>query len=139
MGGVFVKRISGNVMMLAAGAIMGLLLMAYKVPAQQTAPAAPAKQIVPANLADHPAPTQPLPYSHKTHLAVGLQCKLCHTNPDPGKLMTFPAASVCMTCHASVAKDKPAIRQLADFAKSGKPIPWVRVYNVTPGVTWTHR
>jgi hypothetical protein len=126
-------------MMLAAGAIIALLSIASKAPAQQTAPAAAAKQIVPANLGDHPAPAQPLPYSHKTHLAAGLQCKLCHTNPDPGKLMTFPAASVCMTCHAVVAKDKPAIRQLADFTKSGKTIPWVRVYNVTPGVTWTHR
>jgi hypothetical protein len=44
-----------------------------------------------------------------------------------------------MTCHAAIAKNKPAIRQLAAFAKSGKPIPWVRVYAVTPGVTWTHR
>jgi len=126
-------------MMLAAGAIIALLLIASRAPAQQTAPAAAAKQLVPTNLGDHLAPAQPLPYSHKTHLAVGLQCKLCHTNLDPGKLMTFPATSVCMTCHASVAKDKPAIRQLADFAKSGKPIPWVRVYNVTSGVTWTHR
>jgi hypothetical protein len=139
MGGGFVKRIGGNAMLLAAAAAVVLLLIASELPAQQTAPSAAAKQLVPANLGDHPAPAQPLPYSHKTHLAVGLQCKLCHTNPDPGKLMTFPAASVCMTCHASVAKDKPAIRQLADFAKSGKPIPWVRVYNVTPGVTWTHR
>jgi hypothetical protein len=139
MGGVFVKRISGNVMLLAAASAVVLLLIASKLPAQQTAPSAAPKQPVPANLGDHPAPAQPLPYSHKTHLAVGLQCKLCHANPDPGKLMTFPAASVCMTCHVSIAKDKPAIRQLADFAKSGKPISWVRVYTVTPGVTWTHR
>jgi Cytochrome c7 and related cytochrome c len=137
IGGVFVKRI-GNVMMLAAAATVALLLIASLLSAQQTPPPAP-KQLVPANLGNHPAPAQPLPYSHKTHLAVGLQCKLCHTNPDPGKLMTFPGASVCMTCHVSIAKDKPAIRQLADFAKSGKPIPWVRVYAVTPGVTWTHR
>jgi Cytochrome c7 and related cytochrome c len=134
-----VKRFSGNVMMLAAAAAVALLLIASRLPAQQTAAPPASKQLVPANLGEHPAPPQPLPYSHKTHLAVGLQCKLCHTNPDPGKLMTFPATSVCMTCHVTIAKDKPAIRQLTDFAKSGKAIPWVRVYNVTPGVTWTHR
>jgi hypothetical protein len=139
MGGVFVKRISVTGMMLVAAAAVAVLLIASTLPAQQTAPSPTAKQMIPANLGDHPAPSQPLPYSHKTHLAAGLQCKLCHTNTDPGELMTFPAASVCMTCHVTIAKDKPAILQLADFSKSGKAIPWVRVYNVTPGVTWTHR
>jgi len=134
-----VKRINGNVMMLLAASLVALLLVASRLAAQQAASSPAGKQSVPGNYADHPAPAQPLPYSHKTHLAVGLQCKLCHANPDPGKLMTFPATSVCMTCHVTVAKDKPAIKQLADFAKSGKPIPWVRVYTITPGVTWNHR
>jgi len=29
-------------------------------------------------------PEQPIPYSHKQHIALGLTCKDCHTNPDPG-------------------------------------------------------
>jgi len=29
--------------------------------------------------------------------------------------------------------------KLGEFAKSNQPIPWVRVYQVTAGVTWTHR
>jgi hypothetical protein len=53
--------------------------------------------------------------------------------------MTFPATTVCMTCHGTIAKDKPAIVKLAEFARSGQPIPWQRVYQVTPGVTWSHR
>ena len=32
-----------------------------------------------------------------------------------------------------------SIVKLAEFAKSNTPVPWVRVYQVTPGVTWTHR
>jgi len=120
-------------------ATAALFLAASGAHAQQ-APRAAAKQEVPDNLAPHPAPEQPIPYSHKTHVgALGLKCEMCHTNPDPGNQMTFPATSTCMTCHTSVAKDKPAIVKLADFAKSGQPIPWVRVYQVTPGVTWTHR
>ena len=98
-----------------------------------------AKQQVPDNLAPHPAPEQPLPYSHKTHLALGLKCQNCHVNPDPGTMMTFPATAKCMQCHVDVAKDKPAIQKLAQFAKSGQPIPWVRVYQLTPGVNWSHR
>jgi hypothetical protein len=44
-----------------------------------------------------------------------------------------------MACHNTIAKDKAAIIKLTEFSKSNQPIPWVRVYQVTPGVTWTHR
>jgi hypothetical protein len=122
------------------GASLGaaVLLLSTSGACAQQAPQT-AKQEVLDNLGPHPAPTQPIPYSHKTHLALGLQCQMCHTNPDPGSQMAFPATSICMACHASDVKDKPEIVKLAEFAKSGQPIPWVRVYQVTPGVTWTHR
>jgi hypothetical protein len=102
-------------------------------------PAPGAKQEVPDNIAPHSAPAQPLPYSHKTHISQGLRCGQCHTNPNPGTEMTFPATTICLACHSTIAKDKPAIVKLAEFARSGQPIPWQRVYQVTPGVTWTHR
>jgi hypothetical protein len=102
-------------------------------------PPAPGSFAMQANLAPHPAPEQPLPYSHKTHIAMGLPCQLCHTNPSPGKQMTFPATATCMNCHAAIATDRPAIKKLAEYAKSKQPIPWVRVYQVLPGVAWTHR
>jgi hypothetical protein len=85
------------------------------------------------------APTQPLPYSHKTHLALGLKCGDCHQNPDPGDRMAFPATTKCMACHTTIAKDKPAIQKLSEFAKSGQPIPWARVYVVSSAVYWNHR
>ena len=98
-----------------------------------------AKKMVPDNPSPHPAPEQPLPYSHKQHLALSLPCARCHTNPEPGKLMTFPETAVCMQCHATIAKDKPAIQKLATYASSNEPIPWVRVYKVLPGIAWSHR
>ena len=86
-----------------------------------------------------PAPEQPFPFSHKTHFATGLKCQECHPNPDPGERMTLPAASKCMACHITIAKDRPAIQKLAELAKSKQPIPWVRVYSVAAGVYWSHR
>jgi Cytochrome c7 and related cytochrome c len=86
-----------------------------------------------------PAPVQPLPFSHKTHLSFQLSCKFCHTNPEPGNLMGLPAAQTCMGCHATVANDKAAIQQLSAFAKSGRPIPWKPVYSVPGFVYWSHR
>jgi len=44
-----------------------------------------------------------------------------------------------MQCHVSVAKDKPSILKLAEYAKSKQTISWVRVYKVLPGVNWNHR
>src|ERR1700722_6241706 len=118
--------IAAPFMVLAGGAVRGQS-------------AAPAPSAVQAYLAPHPAPEQPLPFSHKTHVGMSLPCQLCHTNPAPGTQMTFPATATCMNCHATLVADRPAIKKLAQFAKSHQPIPWVRVYRVLPGITWTHR
>ncbi|HYT65567.1 MAG TPA: cytochrome c3 family protein [Vicinamibacterales bacterium] len=85
-----------------------------------------------------PGAVQPLPYSHKKHIALGLQCRTCHVNPAPGKLMTFPATAFCMGCHQAIAADRPAIQKLASFAASGTSIPWVRVYKLPDYVFWKH-
>jgi len=82
---------------------------------------------------------QPIPYSHKTHLALGLKCNSCHKNADPGELMGFPAASFCMGCHQSVKADSPHILKLAAAASENKPIPWVRVYRLPTYVFFSHR
>ena len=91
-------------------------------------------------LAADPAPVrQPLPFSHKTHAGVGLKCADCHASPDPGELMTFPATAKCMSCHMLIAKDKPAIVQLAAHARAKSPVPWVRVYQIPSYVFFSHR
>jgi hypothetical protein len=74
-----------------------------------------------------PAPVaQPIPYSHKAHVARGLKCQQCHPNPEPGAAMTIPNVAECMECHT-------------EFSKSEQPIPWVRVYTVPKWVSWNHR
>jgi len=119
----------------------GLALVLLLLFGSHPAAAQSAKQQVPDNPAPPSAPVQPIPFSHKTHLAMDLSCKDCHSNPEPGpgNLMTFPATSKCMECHEVVATNKPSIQKLAQFAKSGQPISWVRVYQVLPGVNWGHR
>lgn len=111
----------------------------YRAAALLLAAGLSAQQEVRTNIVTPPAPEQPLPYSHKLHIARGLPCRMCHTNPDPGAQMTFPATSICMSCHRAVAQDRPAIRKLAEYARTNEPIPWKRVYQITPGVTWSHR
>src|SRR5215210_2182289 len=110
--------------------VLGLVLLVSLTLRAQSAP-------VPQAAAPR-APVQPLPYSHKQHLALGLPCRLCHVNPEAGKLMTYPATATCMTCHATIATDRPAIQKLATYAAENKPIPWVRVYEVPDYVFWSH-
>src|SRR6516225_2957423 len=85
------------------------------------------------------APSQPLPYSHRTHVAFGLTCRDCHRNPDPGDRMEFPLTTKCMSCHATLAQDKLAIQKLAAFNKAKEPVPWMRVFALPAGVYWNHR
>jgi hypothetical protein len=92
------------------------------------------------SFADQPkGPEQPIPYSHKQHLALGLVCKDCHTNPDPGDAMSFPATSKCMACHRTIKKDSPAIQKLAEFDRNKQEIPWVRVYKEPDFVFFSHK
>jgi hypothetical protein len=126
-----VKRIQGRLALSVAA------LLFIGLPAQT--PAQGVKHEVPDNPLAPAEPAQPIPYNHKKHLALGLQCQNCHTNPEPGVLMMFPPTSECMQCHATIARDKPAIQALTEYDKSHKPVPWVRVYTVLPGVQWTHR
>ena len=94
----------------------------------------------PAPLKNPPAgPTQPIPYSHRQHLAIGLECKNCHEMPEPGDDMGLPATAKCMTCHTSVKKDSPSIQKLAQFDKDGQPVPWVRVYHLPDFVDFSHK
>ncbi|MEO8482684.1 MAG: cytochrome c3 family protein [Acidobacteriota bacterium] len=86
-----------------------------------------------------PAPTQPLPYSHRFHVGdLGLDCADCHTNPGGGKLMTYPPTETCASCHRTNPAGSKSLQLLVTMAGSQKPIPWVRVYQVPDYVFWQH-
>ena len=71
---------------------------------------------------------QPIAYSHKQHIALGLQCLDCHISADTSAAATIPNVRKCMLCHAKVATAKPEIKKLAGYANSQREIPWQRVY-----------
>lgn len=82
---------------------------------------------------------QPIPYSHKAHLALGLKCNSCHKNADPGEAMGLPAESFCMNCHQAVKTESPHIQALAAAARAKKAVEWVRVYALPSFVYFSHR
>jgi hypothetical protein len=81
---------------------------------------------------------QPLPYSHKTHVALGLKCLDCHAIADPGDFAGFPAEAKCMACHTAIKSESPHIQKLTAAEKSGEPIAWKRVYKLPEFVYFSH-
>jgi hypothetical protein len=88
--------------------------------------------------AESPA-AQPVPFSHKTHVAAGLTCVACHTMAQPGDLAGFPNGSFCMGCHSNIKSDSPAIQTLAGFVRDHKRISWVRIYKLPQFVYFSHQ
>lgn len=77
-------------------------------------------------------PVQPIAYTHKVHLANGLQCTNCHVGVDTGPDARIPDIRICMTCHQVIDKDKPEIKKMAAMFARGEDISWQRVYAYTP-------
>src|SRR5579859_7367119 len=71
---------------------------------------------------------QPIAYSHKIHIAQGLQCLDCHSGADTGARATIPSVSKCMLCHAKIATENPEVKKVAAYAAARREIPWERVY-----------
>lgn len=86
-----------------------------------------------------PPPPQPIPFNHKVHVGFGIKCLNCHALKEPGAYAGYPKENLCMTCHETIKSDSPAIQKLAEHAKMGKPIPWVKIYKVPEYVWFSHQ
>ena len=78
------------------------------------------------------APQQPIVFTHKAHLAKGVECAGCHQGAEQGPDAGLPSVKLCMTCHLAIATDRPEIKKVAAYLKSGEEIPWQRVYGYYP-------
>jgi hypothetical protein len=83
-------------------------------------------------------PAQPVPFNHKLHAGVGLQCGMCHANAAKAERAGLPQAAQCMVCHAGIKNDSPDIVKLAGFQANQKPIPWARVYRLPDFIFFSH-
>jgi hypothetical protein len=139
-------RYRGAYVLLALGALAGVLLTPMTYAAEQGAadtaqsPTSPVFTPAHRSLADairdffgmHPTPVQPIAYTHKVHLANGMECTNCHTNVENGPVAGIPSIKLCMMCHQAIATDKPEIKKMAALYARGQDIPWQRVYAYSP-------
>ncbi len=114
--------------LLAVAALSGGTLRADDKTAPQAA--SPAAQ---------PATAQPIPFSHKLHTQFFPACQECHQLSSDGWTMGYPGEEKCMTCHATIEADSPAIRRLAAYDAAKARVPWVQIYKVPDYVYFSHR
>ena len=85
-------------------------------------------------------PLQPIPFSHKQHLGMGvLDCKNCHTMPEPGNFATLPDTGKCMLCHEKILSESPAIQKIAVAHRKSTAIAWQPVYRIPDYVFFSHK
>ena len=108
---------------------LALLLAAATACAAQELP--PMKHVAPAT-------QQPLPFSHRTHVSNGVECKQCHPIPAPGDFAEIVGTEQCMACHATIKTESAAIQKLAAYHKKGEDVPWEPVYLIADYVFFNH-
>ena len=86
-------------------------------------------------------PEQPIQFTHKLHVGLGVQCLYCHPGALRGPSPGLPTQSKCWGCHQQIAKTNtsPKLAVLKDYVLNNKQIEWVPVAQVPDFVHFTHR
>jgi len=82
---------------------------------------------------------QPVTFSHKLHAEAGLKCARCHAKAEAEEQAGIPAAAECAQCHRKFESDSALLRTLGEYEKSGKAIPWARIYDLPDFVFFSHQ
>jgi hypothetical protein len=82
---------------------------------------------------------QPVPFSHKHHVAdAGLDCRYCHTSVEQAAFAGIPPTKTCMNCHTQLWADAPILEPVRESSRTGRPLEWVRVHRLADFVYFDH-
>ena len=86
------------------------------------------------------APVQPINFPHNVHVQTyKMDCQYCHADARRSEYAGLPSVQRCLGCHKITAADRPEIQKLAQYAASGQPIPWARVFKVPEFTYFPHK
>ena len=84
-------------------------------------------------------PTQPVPYSHKTHAGdLGIDCRYCHVAVESQAVASVPPTQTCMNCHTLILPESDSLKLIRQSWLTGQPMQWVRVHNLPDFVYFDH-
>jgi Cytochrome c7 and related cytochrome c len=85
------------------------------------------------------APAQPVPFSHKHHVADdGIDCRYCHTSVETSAFAGLPPTETCMSCHSQLWTNAEMLEPVRSSFRSGKSIEWTRVHDLPDFVYFNH-
>jgi hypothetical protein len=86
------------------------------------------------------SPAQPIAFPHTIHAGqLGLECLFCHANAARSPSATVPPLATCMTCHETIALDRPEVQKLRGYVARKEPVVWQRVHSLPSFVRFTHK
>jgi hypothetical protein len=82
---------------------------------------------------------QPVPFSHDHHVNhIGIDCRYCHTSVEKAAFAGIPPTQTCMNCHSQIWQDSPMLAPVRDSFRTGKPLEWHRVHDLSDFVYFDH-
>ena len=85
------------------------------------------------------APAQPVPFSHKHHVAeLGLDCRNCHEAVETQATAGLPPTHTCMTCHSQIWTASSMLAPVRQSLAQDEPLQWVRVNRLPDYVYFNH-
>jgi len=76
-----------------------------------------------------PEPEQPIEFPHDVHVGKEIACtEYCHESVSEGPVAGLPSVRTCMSCHRTVATNRPRIRQITQMREEGRDFAWKRVF-----------
>jgi hypothetical protein len=82
---------------------------------------------------------QPVPFSHKHHVAgLGIDCRYCHTSVEESRFAGIPGTRTCMTCHSQVWNDAAMLEPVRQSFATDRSIEWVRVHDLPDFAYFDH-
>jgi hypothetical protein len=84
-------------------------------------------------------PEQPVPYSHRLHVAqLGMDCRYCHNWVEVSYHANVPPTQTCMNCHNQIRPQVLTLLPVRESWATGAPIEWVNVHVLPDFVQFTH-
>ena len=73
---------------------------------------------------------QPFEFPHNIHVGREIACtEYCHETVTEGPVAGLPSVRTCMSCHRTVATNRPRIRQITEMREQGRDFAWKRVFS----------
>lgn len=84
---------------------------------------------------------QPFEFPHNIHAGQSIPCaEYCHESVSQGPAAGLPSVRTCMSCHRTVATNRPRIIRITRMFEEGRDFAWNRVfgYPATSHVRFDH-